>query len=83
MCFDLNAVLHLLIVLIVIGALFAIIRLVVPRFLAAPNDMANLVLAILNILIWAAVLIAILVIVFEVLACLLGGGASLSVVPRR
>lgn len=75
MCLDLHSILMLLIWCIVIGVLFAILRLVIPRFNL--GDPAGLVLQILSILIWAIVVIAVLVLVFDVLSCLLGGGLGL------
>lgn len=75
MCLDLHSILMLLIWCIVIGALFAILRLVIPRFNL--GDPAGLVLQILSILIWTIVIIAILIIVFNVLSCLLAGGMGL------
>lgn len=75
MCLDLHSILMLLIWCIVIGVLFAILRLVIPRFNL--GDPAGLVLQILSILIWAIVIIAVLVIVFDVLSCLLAGGFGL------
>lgn len=75
MCLDLHSILMLLIWCVVIGVLFAILRLVIPRF--GLGDPAGLVLQILSILIWAIVVIAILVLVFDVLSCLLGGGFGL------
>lgn len=75
MCLDLHSILMLLIWCIVIGVLFAILRLVIPRL--PLGEPAGLVIQILSILIWAIVIIAVLVIVFDVLSCLLAGGFGL------
>jgi hypothetical protein len=61
--------------LIVVGALIAIVQLILP--LIPLGSYGNLVVAIMKILIGAAILIGIVVIVFDVLSCLLGSGLSL------
>lgn len=73
MCFSLAWLVNLLILLIVLGAVVAIIRLVLPRILANFGDPGVLIGQILNIILWAVVLIAIVVFAFELLSCLLGG----------
>ncbi len=72
MCFDLHWVMTILIWLVVIGAVIAIVRLLLPQVLANFGAGGSLVLQILNIVIWAAVLIAIIIFAFELISCLLG-----------
>lgn len=78
MCFSLGWFEQLLIWAIVIAAAFAIVKLVLPKVLAPLGEPATTIVAILNIVLWAAVAIVIVVVAFELLACLLGGG----LIPR-
>lgn len=72
MCFDLHWVMTVLIWLVVIGAVIAIVRLLLPQVLANFGAAGTLVLQILNIVIWASVLIAIIIFAFELISCLVG-----------
>jgi hypothetical protein len=74
MCFSLAWVEQLLIWLIVVGAVIAIIKLLVPwldSFTGMP-----IVGRILMIVLWAIIAIVILTAIFGLLSCLLGGGGS-------
>lgn len=72
MCFDLSYLMNVLIWLVCIGAFVAVIRLVLPRVLAQFGDAGSLMLSILNIILWAVVLIAIIIFAFDLLSCLSG-----------
>ncbi len=72
-CFTLGYLQQLLIWLIIVGAVIAIIRLVVPWVLAQVG--IPLVGAVVNIILWAIVCILVIYIVFALLGCL--GGFSL------
>lgn len=71
-CFDLTWVMSILIWAVVIGAIIAVVRLLLPRVLAQFGAAGSLVLSILNIIVWAVVLIVIIIFAFELLSCLSG-----------
>jgi len=71
MCFSFAQIENLLIVIVVICAVLAIVRILLPYF--APT-VPGVVFQILNVLIGAAITIAVIIIVFDLLACLFSGG---------
>jgi len=71
-CFNLAWLEQLLIWLVVIGAVVALIKLVVPLATSALGSAGAVLLGALNIVIWAIVAIAVIVLVFELLACVVG-----------
>jgi hypothetical protein len=71
-CFSLGFLEQLLVWLIVVCAVVAIIRLLVP-FLTDLIGMP-IVAQIINIVLWAIVAIMVVYIIFALLSCLLGGG---------
>jgi hypothetical protein len=71
-CLSLGFIEQLLVWLIVIGAVIAIVRLLVPFALGPLGQPGSTLLAALNIIIWAIVAIAIVIIVFDLLACVIG-----------
>lgn len=80
MCFSVEWIERVLIWLVVIGAVIAVVRLLLPQVMANFGAAGALVLQILNIVIWAIVLIAIIIFAFDLLGCL--GGSSLFRLPR-
>jgi hypothetical protein len=71
-CFSFGAIEHLLIWIVVVIAVFAIIR-VLLALVKPPTEFAWLVdaaIAIARIILWAAVTIAIIVVIFALLACI-------------
>lgn len=79
-CFSLGFIEQLCIWLIVVGALIAIIRLLVP-FLTSLIGIP-LIAQIINIVLWAVVAIMCVYIIFALLSCLLGSGGGLMHFPR-
>jgi hypothetical protein len=71
-CLSLGFIEQLLIWLIVIGAVIAIVRLLVPIALGPLGQPGSTLVAALNIIVWAIVAIAIVIIVFDLLACVIG-----------
>ena len=72
MCFPLGAIEHLLIWIVVVVAVFAIIR-VLLGLVPPPPDFAWAVqaaIAVARIVLWAAVTIAVVVVIFALLACI-------------
>jgi hypothetical protein len=68
MCFSLGWLEQLLIWVVVICAIVAVIRLLLPM-VASPFP---IVIQILNIVMWAIITIAVIILVFDLLGCLLG-----------
>jgi hypothetical protein len=75
MCFSLAWLEQLIVWLIVVSAVVAIIKLVIP-FLDSLTGMP-IIGRILMIVLWAVVAIAVVIIVFGLLSCLLGGSGTL------
>lgn len=78
-CLSLSWLMNLLIWLVVIGAVVGIVRLILPYVLGPLGEMGNLIMRALTIIIWAIVLIAIILLVFDLLGCLVGSPLN----PRR
>lgn len=74
MCFSLGWLQQILIYLVVLGAVFAIIKLVVPLALQHFGGAGSVLAQIINIVMWAVIVILIIYIAFAVISCLLGTG---------
>jgi hypothetical protein len=74
-CFTLAWLEQFIIWLIVVAAVIAIIRLLIPII----NSLTGMPIIgrVLEIILWAFVAIAIVIVVFALLSCLLGGGGTL------
>lgn len=87
MCFSLDWLLHILILGVVIAAVFAILRLVIPWALSKMggevSEGVTMLMNVFRIAIWAVVIIVVLVIVFQIIACLLSYGGGFSILPHR
>jgi hypothetical protein len=82
MCFSLAWVESMLIDLVIIVALVTILRLFVPWLLGQLGIGGGIIMQIINIVIWAIVLIFVIIIVFALISCLLGAGGHFSLLPR-
>ena len=84
-CFSLQWIAQILIWCIIIGAVFAILNLIVPWALSkagiALGDAANMIIAVFKIIVWAFVAIVVVVIVFALISCLISAGGGLGL-PR-
>ena len=88
MCFSLDWLLHILILCVIVGGVIAILKIIVPYALsfigAEIGAGANVVIQVFKILLWCVVAIIVLVIVFQLIACLLSmGGGMGSILPHR
>ncbi len=83
MCFSLGWFENLLIWIVIIGAIFAIFRLLLPLVFAQLGAPGNVIMQVLNILLWAVVVIFVIILCFDLISCLAGGGFSLGLGPRR
>jgi hypothetical protein len=76
MCFTLEWLEQLLVWCIIVGAIIAILRLVIPWALAQIG--IPLIGQVINIVLWAIICIIVIWIVFALLSCLIGmGGVGL------
>jgi len=74
MCFSIAFFFQLMIWLVVVGALYAIITRVVPAVMANFGGPGTLLAQVINIVLYAILLIAVLYIVWGLVECLLGSG---------
>jgi len=72
MCFDLAWFENLLIWLVIIGAIVAIFKLLLPLVFNQLGVAGAVILRIINIVVWAVVLIFIIIFVFDMISCLYG-----------
>lgn len=71
-CISLGWLQNLLIWLVVIGAVIALVKLLLPLAVGPLGAAGTTVARALNIVIWATVAVAVIVLVFDLLACLVG-----------
>lgn len=82
-CFDLGWFENILIWLIIICSVIAILKILVPWVLSiAGITLPPPLLAIINIVVWAVVAIAVVIFVFTLISCLMHMGGHLSLLPR-
>ena len=74
MCFSLELLKTLLIDLVVIGAIFAIIKLIVPLAMTWLGAAGSVIVQVINIILYAIIIIFVIIVVFGLLSCLLGAG---------
>lgn len=72
MCFSVAFFFLLCIWLVVVGALYAIIKLVIPAVLANFGGPGSLLAQVINIVLWAVLLILVLYLIWDLVECLLG-----------
>lgn len=72
MCFSLTWFEQLLIWLIVIGAIVALVRLLLPIALGPLGPLGAAISQALYIVLWAVVAIALVVLIFDLLGCFVG-----------
>jgi len=79
-CFTLGWLQQFLVWCVIVGAIIAIIRLIVPWVMAQVG--IPMLAQIVNIILWAIVCIFVIYIAFSLLGCLIGmGGGGLSLLP--
>lgn len=82
MCFSLGWLQSLLVYLVIIAAIIALLRLLLPYVLNALGAGGGVIQGAINIVLWAIVAIFVIYIVFGLISCLAGAG-SLSLLPHR
>ena len=80
-CFTLQWLQQFLVWCIIVGAIIAIIRLVVPWAMAQVG--IPLLAQVINIILWAVVCVFVIYIVFALLGCLIGMGGVSLLPPHR
>jgi hypothetical protein len=85
-CFSLGWFEQLLVWLVIIVAVIAIFKLLIPFILSqlggSLGAAGNLVMAVVRIIIWAVVLIICIYICFALIECLIGMGGGLPLLPH-
>lgn len=82
MCFSLSWVEQILVWLVIVCAVVAILRLFLPWVAAQLGGIGSMVMAVINIILWAIVCIYVIYFVFMLLECLVGAGSGLSLFPH-
>ena len=80
MCFSLPWVEQLLVYLVIIGAVVAIIRLLLPFVLSQLGAGGSVISSAINIVLWAVIAIFVIYICFALISCLSG---NFSLLPHR
>ena len=81
MCMSVAFFFSLMIWLVVIGAIYAIIKIVIPAVLANFGGPGSLLAQAINIILWATLLIVVLYLIWDLVECLVGAGGLR--LPRR
>ena len=76
-CFTLGWIFQLLIWIVIVGAIVAILKLLIPWVLSQFNLAGGMIAQVLNIIIMAAVVIMVIYLVWGLVSCLTGSGLSL------
>lgn len=74
MCFSVAFLFQLLIWLVIVGAIYAIIKLVVPYVLAQLGSPGGLLAQVINIVLWAVMIVLVLYLIWDLVDCLIGAG---------
>ena len=77
MCFSLAWIEQLLIWLVIVVAIVALLKLLLPFILNQLGVAGGIIMQAINIVIWAVILIFVIYFVFALIACLGGGGLPL------
>lgn len=80
-CFSLQWLGQILVWLIVIGAVVAIIKLILPLALGWLGGPGSIIVRIIEIVLWAVVAIFVVLFAIDMIQCLLGAGGGLHM-PR-
>lgn len=73
-CLSLAFLAQLLIWCVIIGAVFAVVKLLLPMALTPLGQPGTVILQILSIIMWAVIAIFAIYIGFSLIECLVGGG---------
>jgi H+/Cl- antiporter ClcA len=82
MCFTLLWFRDLLIWLVVMVAVVALLRLLLPWLLRQLGTDVGVLMRAIDIFVWAIVAIFVIYVIFALISCLAGGGGALPLFPR-
>lgn len=74
MCFSVAFLFQLLIWLVIIGAIYAILQLVVPYVLSQLGSPGGLLAQVIKIILWAVIVVLVLYLIWDLVDCLVGSG---------
>lgn len=74
MCFSLQWLEQLLIWLVIVCAVVGILKLIIPFVLAQLGAGGGVIMAAINIVMWAVIAIFVIYVCFALISCLVGGG---------
>jgi hypothetical protein len=83
MCFSLAWLEQLLIWIVIIVAIFSLLKLVVPWILSKLGAEGGIVMQAISIVLWAFIAICIIYFIFMLISCLLSMGGGLPGFPHR
>lgn len=81
MCFSWSWIEQLLVWIVTVCAIVGILRLLLPLILNQLGAAGGVIMAVINIVIWAVIAIAVIYFCFAIIGCL--GGGSLPLFPHR
>jgi len=87
MCFTMQWLMQLLILVVVVGAIIAILKIIIPWAVSKMGEFGeavNILMQILTIVFWAIIIIVVIYIAFALISCLwsMGGGSFRGLFPR-
>ena len=77
MCFTLGWIEQLLVWLVVVGDVYAILKLLLPFVAAQLGGAGAIIVQVINIVLWAFICICVIYFCFALISCLGGGGFPL------
>ena len=83
MCFSLAWIEQLLIWLVIVVAVVALLRLLLPWLLNMLGVGGGIIMQAINILVWAVVAIFVIYFIFAIISCLFSLGGGLPLFPHR
>ena len=83
MCFSLEWIEQLLIYIVIVVAIVAILKILIPWVFSQLGVGTGNLMKIINIFIWAIVVIFVIYVAFALIACLLNSGGGLGLFPRH
>lgn len=82
MCFSMAWLQQILIYIVIVCAVVAILKLLIPFVLAQIGAAGGIIASAINIVLWAFICIFVIYICFALISCLTGG-SGLSLLPHR
>lgn len=81
-CFSLNWLGQLLVWCVIIGAVIAIVKILLPYVLSQFGEPGNVIIRVLTIVMWAFVAVFVIWLCVDLIQCLLGAGGGIRL-PRH